>query len=173
MKSRDREGTALEVFRQALDASKIGEQLGMTPRIAQRTWRKVRKQLARERLTERAARELAAETDEFFATLERWAAQTLVAYDGGAEKLSGYAAVVRQLKEIRTARIQILQDLRLLPTARQLRTESRRQDEPASKPALPEPSVPSSVADLTLDDLDAEIQALQLERDRRRLAVKA
>lgn len=162
------EDQALAAFHEALDASQLGVRLGLDARAAKKVWRRVRRQLVRENLSERAAKEMAAETDEFFAALERAATAAVVAYDGGADKLSGLASLVRQLKDLRMARVQLLQDLKLLPSVRSARHDGRPTvvAKPAEKPTDAEPESDSEADVMSVEDLDAEIAALQEERQR-------
>lgn len=161
----------LEAFHRVLDSSRLAEELAVSPHRARQLWRRVRKKLAKERLTEEAAHQMVAETDEFLAALERSACGALVTYNGGADKLNGYAALVRQLKEIRMTRLQILQDLRLVPSLRSARHDGRApepkepEDEPEGTSSEPA-GVPVGAAPLTVEDLDAEIRELQRERER-------
>lgn len=168
--------TALKSFITFMDTSQMASELRVDEKAARRIWKKARRKIVAERLTKEASLEFCAELDLLFEAAAREAAQQLITYKGEAAKLTGYAAVLRQLTELQRQRYSMRQDLGLVPTVRAPNKPAPQHkgidagpaDTPeSSKPSNGESAEPENTPELvdatpapTPEELDAEIQAL-------------
>lgn len=166
---------ALKSFRTHLDVEQLAEDLSCTPAAAEKLWSKTRREMARKKFNKKAAREFAAELDEMFDVVQALLIRQVVAYNGGSDKLTGYASVGKLLAELAKTRYTIRQDLGLIAGGRPVyvpRPENKvmtaqPKHVPAPEPDAPRPTSPAP--EPTLVELERELAALQKAIDRKRV----
>lgn len=164
---------AIEVFHEVLDSGQIADRLGITPLKARKLWAEAKKYLVTQKMTPGAAHEFAAETDEILHAIEMQTTPHLTAYDAVRDKLTGLAALVKQLTELRKVRLQIRQDMGLLgaitktagrTAAVSITTQAAPAPVASAQPQEPEP-------EMTIADLEEYITVLGRDLEHKRAAL--